>query len=159
MDDSISPEDAAAWKKLRREYANRKTIAPLVAKSDGGPLPPAQLMGRVTATKAGKERMASNQGGLMGDLARVGQAMKPPPSSGTGERVLINQLAQPWMWPGLMAAATAGRASNSPLLAELMMRSGRGQTAQRAGRGLQKISPLLALLLGQQQPADASDGP
>lgn len=159
MDASISPQDAAAWSQLRREYANRKTIAPLVAKSDGGPLPPAQLMGRVTANNAGKERMASNRGGTMGDLARVGQAMKPPPSSGTGERVLVNQLLQPWLWPGLVAGASAGRASNSPLLAEFLMRQGRGQGAQRLGQGLQRHSPLLALLLGQQEPTDTGDGP
>jgi hypothetical protein len=159
MDESISPEDSAAWRKLRQEYGNRKTIAPLVAKSDGGPLPPAQVMGRVTATKSGKERMASNRGGVMGDLARVGQAMKPPPSSGTAERTLVNQLVQPWQWPGLAFGATAGRATNSPLLAQLMMREGRGQGAQRLGRNLQQVSPLLALLMGQQQPADAGNGP
>jgi hypothetical protein len=159
MDSSISPEDSAAWRKLRQEYANRKTLRDLVAKSDGGPLPPAQVMGRVTATGAGKERMASNRGGQLGDLARVGQRMKPPPSSGSGERVLVNQLVQPWQWPGLALAATTGRASNSPLLAQLMMREGRGQGAQRLGRNLQQVSPLLALLMGQQQPMDAGNGP
>lgn len=159
MDDSIAPEDAAAWKKLRQEYANRKTLAPLVAKSDGGPLPPAQVMGRVTATKAGKERMASGKGGKLGELAQVGQAMKPPPSSGSGERVLVNQLLQPWLWPGIVAGATAGRATNSPLLARMMMREGRGQGAQRTGKALQRYSPLLALLMGDQEPVDANDRP
>lgn len=159
MDASISPADAAAWRKLRQEYGNRKTIAPLVAKSDGGPLPPAQLMGRVTATKTGKERMASNRGGAMGELARVGQAMKPPPSSGTGERVLVNQLLQPWLWPGMVAGASAGRVSNSPLIAQMLMRQGRGQGAQRLGGALQRNSPLLALLMSQQQPPETDDRP
>lgn len=159
MDDSISPEDKAAWDSLRREYANRKTLAPLVAKSEGGPLPPAQVMGRVTANRAGKERMASGQGGALGDLARVGQAMKPPPSSGTAERNMVRDVANPLMWPFLATAATAGRATNSPLLSAFLMREGRGQGAQRLGRNLQQVSPLLALLMGQQQPMDAGNGP
>lgn len=159
MDASISPEDSAAWQKLRQEYGNRKTLAPLVAKSEGGDLPPAQVMGRVTANKVGKERMASGRGGQLGDLAQIGQRMKPPPSSGTAERNMVRDVANPFMWPFLGVAATAGRASNSPLLAELMMRSGRGQGAQRLGRGLQRVSPLLTLLMGQQQPVDSGNRP
>jgi hypothetical protein len=162
MDESISPEDAAAWKQLRAEYGNRKTIGPLVAKGDGGPLSPQQLMGRVTATKAGKERMASGQGGLMGDLAQVGQRMKPPPSSGTAERLLVNNLANPFKWPGLALGATAGRVANSNLLAGRMMNPNRGQLLQRLAPVAAQspaLTPLLIALMAQQQPADAGNGP
>lgn len=166
MDASISPEDAAAWKQLRGEYANRKTIAPLVAKSQGGPISPQALMGRVTATGAGKERMASGQGGLLGDLAQIGQRMKQPPSSGTAERQLFNSALNPLMWPVLLSGgavgATVGRATNSNLLARRMMAPGRGQTANRLARIAAKspaLVPLLVAAMAQQQPADAGNGP
>jgi hypothetical protein len=162
MDASISPEDAAAWKQLRAEYGNRKTIGPLVAKGDGGPLSPQQLMGRVTATKAGKERMASGQGGVMGGLAQIGQRMKPPPSSGTAERLLVNNLANPFKWPGLAVGATAGRVANSNVLAGRMMNPNRGQLLQRLAPVAAQspaLTPLLLALMSQQQPVDAGNGP
>lgn len=144
MDASISPQDAAAWKQLRTEYGNRKTIRDLVAKADGGDLSPAALKARVTATNAGKEAMATGTRGLMGDLAQVGSRMKPPPSSGTAERMLVNEMANPLKWPGLFVGATAGRVVNSNRLATLMMRDGRGQTAQRLAviaRGAPALTP------------------
>lgn len=162
MDASIAPEDAAAWKQLRAEYGNRKTIAPMVAKGDGGPLSPQQLMARVTATKAGKERMASGKGGAMGDLAQVGQRMKPPPSSGTAERLLVNNLANPFKWPGLALGATAGRVANSNLLASRMMNPNRGQLLQRlapVAAQAPALTPLLIALMAQEQPANAGNGP
>lgn len=85
---NISGEDLAALKEARRRYAIGKTIEPLVAKSATGDVSPAGLMGRVTADKAGKGRMARGRGGDVGDLARIGQRfLKEPPSSGTAERL------------------------------------------------------------------------
>jgi hypothetical protein len=161
MDASISPEDAAAWKQLRGEYANRKTITPIVD-PNGGPISPQALMARVKATKAGKERMASGQGGTLGDLASVGQRMKPPPSSGTAERILVNDLITPWKWPGLALGSTVGRAANSNLLAGRMMSPNRGQLARTLAPVVAqspKLAPLLIALMAQQQPADAGNGP
>jgi hypothetical protein len=178
MDASISPDDAAAWKQLRTEYGNRKTIAPLVAKGDGGPISPPQLMGRVTATKVGKERMASGKGGVMGDLAQVGQKLRDGvPDSGTAQRMLMyhglgllgggyaatsdNPVVQDL---GLLAAggALGGRAINSNLLARGLMREGRGQVANRLARVAAQspaLTPLLLALMSQQQPVDAGNGP
>lgn len=125
MDKSISPEDAAAWKALRIEYGNRKTITPMVAKADGGDLSPAQLMGRVTATKSGKERMAMGKGGDIGELARIGQKLKEPPSSGTAERTAVDDLFDPLKWPklaiGSVVGPTLGRLPNSNFLGQTMM--------------------------------------
>lgn len=90
MDRSIKPEDAAEWARIRKQYAVGKTIEPLVAKTKDGIIPPAQLMGRVTADKAGKTRMANNKAGELGKLARLGQYMKEPPDSGTADRALVN---------------------------------------------------------------------
>lgn len=83
----ITGEDRTAWLTARRHYANGKTLTPLVAKSPEGDISPAQLMGAVTNTRAGKEAMARGRGGELGTAARVGQRfLKEPPSSGTAER-------------------------------------------------------------------------
>ncbi|MDH0977742.1 hypothetical protein N5C16_00485 [Stenotrophomonas sp. GD03908] len=124
MDESIEPAMRQAWQQARGQYKALKTVEPLVAKSADGSISPAQLMGRVTANNAGKSAMASGRGGNLGDLARVGQAMKSPSSSGTTENALVAQLGNPLLWP-LVAArtavgATAGRAANSNMLARLM---------------------------------------
>jgi hypothetical protein len=161
MDASISPEDAAAWKQLRQQYGARKTITPIVD-PNGGPISPQALMSRVKATKAGKERMASGEGGVLGDLAAVGQRMKPPPSSGTAERMLVNDLANPFKWPGLVLGASAGRATNSNLLARRMMSPDRGQTANLLAALVAqspKLSPLMIAAMAQQQQADPGNSP
>lgn len=90
MDRFIKPEDAAEWAQIRKQYAVGKTIEPLVAKTKDGIIPPAQLMGRMTADKAGKTRMANNKAGELGKLARLGQYMKEAPDSASGDRALVN---------------------------------------------------------------------
>jgi hypothetical protein len=124
MDESIDPAMRQAWQQARSQYRALKTVEPLVAKSADGSLSPAQLMGRVTANNAGKSAMASGRGGNLGELARVGQAMKSPTSSGTVENMLAAQSLNPLAWPLILArgavGATAGRAGNSNALARLM---------------------------------------
>lgn len=91
MDQSIAPEDQAAWQTARAQYKALKTVRDLVSKDSGnGNISPASLMGRVTANNAGKEAMASGRGGDLGDLARIGQRFlkDPIPNSGTPERLL-----------------------------------------------------------------------
>ncbi len=91
MDDSISPDDVPAWRLARQQYANLKTVEPLVAKSATGDISPASLMGRVTADGAGKVRMASGNGGELGELARLGQRfLREAPDSGTADRLMVN---------------------------------------------------------------------
>lgn len=90
MDSSIGPADQAAWQGARSQYAALKTIRDLVAKDTDGNINPNLLMGRVTATGAGKERMAQGNGGDLGDLAQIGKKLfYSPPDSGTGMRNLI----------------------------------------------------------------------
>lgn len=85
-----SPEKLAELKEAKRQYAIGLTIEPLVAKATTtGNISPGGLLGRVTADKAGKRRMARAQGGELGDLAEIGRLfLKEPPSSGTAERAL-----------------------------------------------------------------------
>lgn len=136
MDDSISPADKEAWQQLRREYGNRKTIRDLVAKGDGGELSPAQLMGRVTANNYGKESMASGTRGGLGELARIGQRLKEPPTSGTAERMASMATGAgavvnlPLTLGALLGGRAAQRGVDSGILARFLMRRGRGQGAQ-----------------------------
>lgn len=124
MDESIPAALKDAWTQARSQYRSLKTVEPLVAKSADGAISPAQLMGRVTADKAGKGAMASGRGGELGTLARIGQAMKAPPSSGTAENILAGGVFNPVNWPSYAAGGvlglTAGRALNSNALASLM---------------------------------------
>jgi hypothetical protein len=142
MDASINPADRAAWRQLRQEYGNRKTIRDLVGKSSTGDISPQALMGRVTANNAGKEAMASGTRGELGTLARIGQVMKEPPNSGTADRQLANSILLPWnalaQLGRVAMGATAGRAAGSNTLAALMMRESRGKPIQGLARLLEK---------------------
>jgi|GEM_PF-5538858 len=160
MDDSISPADREAWATLRQQYGNRKTIRDLVAKSDGGDISPQALMGRVAGNNSGKERMASGARGALGDLAQIGQAIKPPRSSGTAERLMVRDLANPLQWPSVALGVTAGRVANSPLLARLMLRDNPGQTRQFLAPYLQGLPAATSAVapFWQQYPAQ-NNGP
>lgn len=104
MDGSIAPADQAAWRLARQQWGNLKTIEPLVAKAPTGDIPAAQLMGRVTADNAGKVRMASGNGGRLGELAQIGQRfLKEPPNTGTADRLMAN-LSVPVAAGGLLGA-------------------------------------------------------
>lgn len=159
MDRSISPADAQAWSALRREYGNRKTIAPLVARSADAPISPPQLMGAVTNSNWAKEAMASGSRGELGELAKIGQRIKEPPSSGTAERMMFGGAVNPVNWPGLVAGAAVGapvsRALDSKGLAALMMRENPGMRRKAAA----KTAGALAKLLGLQVlPVAADEG-
>ncbi len=91
---SISPEDAAAWQRARREYGNMKTLekastgAGEVAAS--GVISPAQL--RNAAVVRDRTGYARGQGDFA-ELARAGAAvMTPLPNSGTAQRMNIAQM-------------------------------------------------------------------
>lgn len=87
LESNLKPQDSAALKEARRQYAIGKTLEPLVAKSKNGDMSPAGLMQAMTADKGKKTMMARDRGGAMGDLARIGQMfLKEPDSSGTTER-------------------------------------------------------------------------
>lgn len=144
MDDSISPADAAAWRQLRKEYGNRKTIAPLVAKSSDGDISPTTLMGAVTNSRSAKEAMASGTRGELGELAKIGQRMKPPQSSGTAENLLAGGVLNPVNWPayaaGVGLGAPVGAALDSQALVKLIMRRNPGMTRQAAAEAAQRLA-------------------
>jgi len=137
MDKSISPQDATAWRELRREYGSRKALTPLVAKASEGQIPPAQVLGAVSSTRAGKEAMASGRRGNIGDLARIGQLMKEPPSSGTAERGFVGTMlgAGAYVDP-VSGTLTAGalnllsRGVDSQSLGRLMIQENPGLTPE-----------------------------
>jgi hypothetical protein len=145
MDDSIAPADRDAWAAVRREYGNRKTIAPLVAKSADEMLSPTQLMGAVTNSATAKESMASGTRGELGELAKVGQRLKEPPNSGTSPRQDAKEWFDlgrlPFKLAGLPIGATAGRLIDSETLVKLMMRENRGMTRAAAAKLLKQLAP------------------
>jgi hypothetical protein len=126
--------DFDAWAQARQQYRNLMRITPLVARD--GKVSPGKLMGAVTSRQADKRAMARGRGGELGELARIGQRMKAPPTSGTPEGVQSAAAAVGILNAPLqtLAGLTAGRAaravSDSDLLAMLLMRQGRGQTRQ-----------------------------
>lgn len=145
MDASISPRDAQAWQQLRREYGARKTIAPLAAKSVDGTISPQGLTGAVTNTNAAKEAQASGRRGGLGDLARIGQLMKEPPSSGTAERSVVAALlgtgaALDPVTGGLTAAGLnlLSRGFDSKQLADILISQNPGLTRQTAMQIIQR---------------------
>lgn len=138
MQSMMPAKDVARFNEARMQYARGISLIPLVAKSPGGDISPASLMGRVTADKAGKARMATGQGGDMGDLAKVGQRfLKEPKSSGTAERGLAYKLLGSG---GLGAAAvgapgvTAGGAAGVYALANLYNRLAPQMAKTEGGR-------------------------
>jgi hypothetical protein len=95
---SAAPADQALLQQARTQYRAMRTVEDLVEKSPTGDISPALLMGRVRAVSdrfnPGTSGMAYTGGGPLGDLARIGQAfLKPPPNSGTADRILVNSLA------------------------------------------------------------------
>lgn len=90
MDRSISKEDAAIWKKARREYFNLQQVA-TATKATPGELSPTQLLQAVNNAQKNARFGAGN------DLAELAQFAKPTlgdkiPTSGTAERLWYQKL-------------------------------------------------------------------
>jgi hypothetical protein len=139
MDSSISPADKAEWQQLRQWYGMRKTLTDLVAKANGGDISPAALLSRVTSNKAGKEAMASGTRGELGTLARIGQLMREPGSSGTAERIMAGGLLNPVNWPATAVGLSLGSATR------LLPRRAAAAAivSPRRGQGRQLVAPLV----------------
>lgn len=164
MDASISPADRSAWQTARGQYRNLKTIRDIVAKDGGdGTIPPAQLMGRVTSGNAGKESMASGNRGGLGELAKIGQRMKEPPSSGSAERGLVGGLmgGAAYIDPVTGGATALGlnllsRGLDSQALARFLMRENPGMTADAAAQIVRRLSnPAGQASVSRRTPSDA----
>lgn len=125
--------DFEAWRTTRKEYRNAMKIMGLVAKD--GDVSPGKLTGAMTNDKAGKRAMARGKGGELGELARIGQRMIAPPSSGSGERVQAAAVgAGFWANPlgtlgGLSAGRVARGVTDSNMLAGALMNRGQGMQA------------------------------
>lgn len=148
LEKSVSAKDADMWRQLRREYGARKTLTPLVAKAEGGMIQPGQVMGAVTNTAAAKEAMATGRRGDLGTLARVGQLIKEPPSSGSAERGLVGTMlgGATFIDPvtGGMTAASLNllsRGIDSRSLARLMIQENPGLTMEAAERIIAQSLP------------------
>lgn len=89
MTRSVSPEDAAAWRQLNREYSAQEVIKKAASRAGEataeGQITPANLRNTI----AGEDRSGYAQGrGQFNELARAGvQAMTPLPNSGTAQRM------------------------------------------------------------------------
>jgi len=156
MDRSITPRDSEAWQTWRRQYGARKTLAPVASRSDIGEVKPSAVLGAVTNTKVGKEAQAEGRRGNLGTLARVGQLMKEPPSSGSAERVTVG---------GLLGGASVidpvtgtltavglnllSRGLDSGRLADLMIRQNPGLTRESAMRLIQQAAVPAAVVTEQ----------
>ncbi len=171
MDNSISPEDAAAWRQANRDYANAKVIESAMNSAGEaaatGRLPPLALRGAVNrSTGSG---YSSGRGDL-NELARIGQSvLRPPPDSGTAgnnmaNALLTGQLAAAGGIGGTMAAGplggVAGAASSMflPRIVQALMNSDAGQAYLRnqAIQNGPRITPaLISALTGQQGTAYA----
>lgn len=94
MDNSISPEDAATWQQLRRQYANfmvaRDAVNGAGALAASGQIPPLQLRSALERS-VGRGGYAEGRGDL-NELARLGQVVRPPPDSGTAGNSMANML-------------------------------------------------------------------
>lgn len=85
--DGISnPRDLKIYNDARAQYAKANRIAPIV---DIGGVAPTKLPSVMYNTKAGKMDRARSRAGDLGGLADIGQRMKEPRSSLTGERNLV----------------------------------------------------------------------
>lgn len=93
---SVSPEDAASWDAVRRQYGNFKAIERAMKSSTGqaieGNIPPTAFL-QAVQQQTGAPRYAAGAGDL-NDLARVGAAFvrEQVPNSGTQQRTMMQNL-------------------------------------------------------------------
>lgn len=136
-----SAAKSAEWRRLNQQYANYKTIEPVVARNPQG-ISADQLMSAVNSTGRGKARMARGEAGDIGNLALLGAQMRKPRTSKTPEGLLPPALGigiglEPTVGIPLAAGANVlGRFLNSRAAGLLLLREGRG-------KGRQAIAPLL----------------
>ncbi len=83
---SAAPEYQDQLAQAKAQWANLMALKPLAAKSTTGDISPALLQGSIN--RGTGDSLAFGGGGDLGDLARIGQRfLKPPPNSGTADRL------------------------------------------------------------------------
>lgn len=118
---------AEQWRRIRQQYATLKTIEPVVSRNTDSGVPLQQLQGAINSTKRGRSARARGRDGELGQLADVGQRIKPPNSSGTAENaqsaaVGLGAIASPFKTlASLAGGAAVSRILNSKGLASLYM--------------------------------------
>ena len=145
MDASISPDDAAEWARLRREYANLMLSARAAggagAGAAQGQISPLGLRGALNQSTGGNYVFGQ---GDQNELARIGQSvLRAPPDSGTAGRTAASNLLTltlPGSGGGMIGAALggplgaavgAGAGLATPRLAQMLMNSAGGQAYLR----------------------------
>lgn len=165
MDASISRQDAAAWARARREYANLMVIAQAAGRAGAG-----AAEGTMSPVALRQALDRSTGGGYvygrgdLNELARVGQGLlRPPPDSGTAGRSYANALLTGGLASGgagagalaggpLGAAVGAGASLAMPRLVQMLMNSDAGQRYLRNQLLPNRVATpgLAAALLAQQ---------
>lgn len=145
MDNSISPQDAADWQELRRQYANLMVSARAAsgagAAAAEGQVSPLALRNAVDQSTG---RGYAFGRGDQNQLARAGQSvLRAPPDSGTAGRTAANNLLTltvPASGGGLLGAAVGGPVGAAigsgvglaaPKVAQTLMNSPAGQAYLR----------------------------
>jgi hypothetical protein len=171
MDNSISPEDAAAWSQLRRDYANLMVVSRAAGGAGEaaatGRISPLALRGAVNQSTGGGYAFGR---GDLNELSRIGQSvLRPPADSGTAgnnmaNALLTGQLAAAGGIGGTMAAGPIGGVAGAmgsmlmPRIVQALLDSDAGQTYLRnqAIQNGPRVNPaLIAALTGQQSTAYA----
>lgn len=151
MDDSISSGDQAAWRDLRKKYAQTQILADVTKNTAEGDVSPAGLL---QAVNRQSKNAKFNGGGDLGELARVGKStLQKLPDSGTAQRnFYMNALTGGVLgsvglgsMAGLLSPSTAIGAAASvgiPLAVQKAMWGGPG--SKWITNGLLDISPEVA---------------
>ena len=142
---AVGPQDAAALKVARGQWANLKTTEGILKQvaGAGGDVRPSAIW---PAIRKGSTKE-------MRELGRLGQVLlkDPIPDSGTaGRNVLVGLMtgggmaggvgALGPMAAGAAAGATVGRVANSNALANMMLRPNVGATRKMAGNALNRLA-------------------
>ena len=128
-----------AWLTARRQYATMKTLEPLVSRNPEGGIPLQQLQGAINSTQRGRTARARGRDGSLGDLATIGQRIKPPNSSGTSENAQAASVGAGALTNLPMTLATLGlgglgsRALSSKTASQVMLRPNAGATRKAVG--------------------------
>lgn len=137
---SVSPEDAASWDAVRRQYGNFKAIERAMKSSTGqaieGNIPPTAFL-QAVQQQTGAPRYAAGAGDL-NDLARVGAAFvrEQVPNSGTAQRTMMQNLLTGGALTGggaammvdpVTASITAALGLGGPRLAQTVYNSDMGR--------------------------------
>jgi hypothetical protein len=149
MSRSVSPEDAAMWKQIRKEYGAQEVIKKAASRAGEataeGQITPPNLRNVVSAENRGAYALGRGQ---FAELARAGaNVMTPLPNSGTAQKLNAYRILDSVLF-GLPQAA-AGRVLMNPMIQELLGNQVLRGTFPKSP-GAQKLLMIQALQRSQQ---------